>query len=580
MFSGRIAEVDLPAHRRARHRRRHRQAHHRDDPDQGAQRPRHQGRDGRHRPDRPDPGRPLRRRARRHPVPVLLGRDGVDGRRGVRGRAPRRDHRRGPGRAQPPRLPDLDASSSAAASPTASSCSTRRRARSSATSPTSPMPTPASEINLIETFADTKVIGLTINHENMTDAEVTAAITLYELELGIPATDALTRRRTAWSTWCSGPSRSSQPKLASAASMSAPRLEIDLDRIDHNARDARRPARPSAGISVTGVTKATLGSPEIARELLRAGVTALGDSRIENIEALRRAGIAAPMTLIRSPMLSQVDARRRARRREPATPSSTCSIALSTSAAVAGPAPRRRAHGRARRPPRGHHARRPRRRSSRQTLALPEPRAPRHRHQPRLPERRRARRSQHGASSPTLATSTRGEVRDHARHRVGRQLGQPRLGARPRRRRPDQRPPPRRVDPARPRAAARARRSTGCTPTRSPSSPRSSSRRSSRPRPWGETSQTAFGAAAPDRRPRRRIAAGDRRRSAARTSIPRPHAAGRHRDPRRQQRPPRRRSGRARRCEVGAEVRFQLDYGALLRAMTSPFVTRMIVPRD
>jgi hypothetical protein len=27
----------------------------------------------------------------------------------------------------------------------------------------------------------------------MTDAEVTAAITLYEVELGIPATDALTR---------------------------------------------------------------------------------------------------------------------------------------------------------------------------------------------------------------------------------------------------------------------------------------------------------------------------------------------------------------------------------------------------
>lgn len=55
------------------------------------------------------------------------------------------------------------------------------------------MPTPESEINLIETFADTKVIGLTINHEHMTDAEVSAAITLYELELGIPATDALTR---------------------------------------------------------------------------------------------------------------------------------------------------------------------------------------------------------------------------------------------------------------------------------------------------------------------------------------------------------------------------------------------------
>jgi uncharacterized NAD-dependent epimerase/dehydratase family protein len=56
-----------------------------------------------------------------------------------------------------------------------------------------PMPTAASEIALIEAFADTKVIGLTINHEHMTDAEVTAAITLYEHELGIPATDALTR---------------------------------------------------------------------------------------------------------------------------------------------------------------------------------------------------------------------------------------------------------------------------------------------------------------------------------------------------------------------------------------------------
>ncbi len=55
------------------------------------------------------------------------------------------------------------------------------------------MPAPAREIHLIQTFADTKVIGLTINHENMTDAEVNAAIAHYERELGIPATDALTR---------------------------------------------------------------------------------------------------------------------------------------------------------------------------------------------------------------------------------------------------------------------------------------------------------------------------------------------------------------------------------------------------
>ena len=86
--------------------------------------------------------------------------------------------------------------------------------------------------------------------------------------------------------------------------MSAPRLEIDLDKIRHNARTlvARLAGR---GISVTGVTKATLGSPAVAGALLSAGVRALGDSRIENIEAMRRAQVPASMTLLRAPMLSQ-----------------------------------------------------------------------------------------------------------------------------------------------------------------------------------------------------------------------------------------------------------------------------------
>ena len=88
--------------------------------------------------------------------------------------------------------------------------------------------------------------------------------------------------------------------------MSAPRLEIDLDKLYHNARTLvqRLAAR---GISITGVTKAALGSPEIAEVWLRAGVAGLGDSRIENIETLRRAGVATEMTLIRTPMLSQAD---------------------------------------------------------------------------------------------------------------------------------------------------------------------------------------------------------------------------------------------------------------------------------
>lgn len=59
--------------------------------------------------------------------------------------------------------------------------------------PDLPMPTAASEIALIESFAPTRVIGVTINHEHMTDEQVTDAIDAYELEFGIPATDPLTR---------------------------------------------------------------------------------------------------------------------------------------------------------------------------------------------------------------------------------------------------------------------------------------------------------------------------------------------------------------------------------------------------
>jgi predicted amino acid racemase len=85
-----------------------------------------------------------------------------------------------------------------------------------------------------------------------------------------------------------------------------PRLEIRLDRIADNARELVERLR-ARNIDVCGVTKATLGSPEIARVLIAAGVTSLGDSRIENIENLRRAGITAPMMLIRGPMMSQCD---------------------------------------------------------------------------------------------------------------------------------------------------------------------------------------------------------------------------------------------------------------------------------
>lgn len=59
--------------------------------------------------------------------------------------------------------------------------------------PMVPMPTAASEIALIEAFADTKVIGVTLNHELMTDEEISLAIDDHEFALGLPVTDPLTR---------------------------------------------------------------------------------------------------------------------------------------------------------------------------------------------------------------------------------------------------------------------------------------------------------------------------------------------------------------------------------------------------
>ena len=53
------------------------------------------------------------------------------------------------------------------------------------------MPSPASEINLIETFSETKVIGLTLNHENMTNLEIEAAVSKFESELKLPVADPL-----------------------------------------------------------------------------------------------------------------------------------------------------------------------------------------------------------------------------------------------------------------------------------------------------------------------------------------------------------------------------------------------------
>jgi ornithine racemase len=85
-----------------------------------------------------------------------------------------------------------------------------------------------------------------------------------------------------------------------------PRIEIDLDKLAHNARK-QTALYGSKGISVTAVTKGFCGSPRIASALLDSGIRSFGDSRITNIQKMREAELDAQFILIRSPMPSEVE---------------------------------------------------------------------------------------------------------------------------------------------------------------------------------------------------------------------------------------------------------------------------------
>jgi ornithine racemase len=88
--------------------------------------------------------------------------------------------------------------------------------------------------------------------------------------------------------------------------MPAPRIEIELDKLAHNARKLTA-LYSSKGICVTAVTKGVCGSPRIAGALLNSGIRSFGDSRIANIQKMREAGLDAQFILIRSPMPSEVE---------------------------------------------------------------------------------------------------------------------------------------------------------------------------------------------------------------------------------------------------------------------------------
>ena len=79
-----------------------------------------------------------------------------------------------------------------------------------------------------------------------------------------------------------------------------PRLEIDLAKIGHNVREVIK-LYGAKGLTITGVTKGVCGDPLVAEVMVRNGISVLGDSRLANIRRMRKAGIRVPFILLRLP---------------------------------------------------------------------------------------------------------------------------------------------------------------------------------------------------------------------------------------------------------------------------------------
>ncbi len=88
--------------------------------------------------------------------------------------------------------------------------------------------------------------------------------------------------------------------------MATPRIEIDLEKISHNATSLKE-LYEEKGIGIFGVTKVVCGDPAIADVLVKAGIGTLADSRLENISRMRQAGVQAQFVLLRTPAPSQVE---------------------------------------------------------------------------------------------------------------------------------------------------------------------------------------------------------------------------------------------------------------------------------
>ncbi len=88
--------------------------------------------------------------------------------------------------------------------------------------------------------------------------------------------------------------------------MITPRIEINLDKIEHNARILKNLYR-SKGISLMCSTKVVCEDTKIAKVLMESGIKTLADSRISNIIKIYNAKINAQLVLLRTPLISQTE---------------------------------------------------------------------------------------------------------------------------------------------------------------------------------------------------------------------------------------------------------------------------------
>lgn len=87
--------------------------------------------------------------------------------------------------------------------------------------------------------------------------------------------------------------------------MTTPRVEINLEKIARNVQ-ILKDHYATKGITIIGVTKAVCGNPDIAKILVKGGIKILADSRIANIKKMKCAGVNAQFILLRTPLLSEL----------------------------------------------------------------------------------------------------------------------------------------------------------------------------------------------------------------------------------------------------------------------------------